>query len=221
MPRWSRSNPLALAVLVCLHEKPMHPYEVAQTLRQRAKQESVRLNYGSLYAVVESLEKKGFVKATGTVQEGKRPQRTVYEITEAGTTEMTDWLTELIGTPTKEYPAFMAGLSFLPALDPDDALAALRRRADALTVKLVSLRGVEKAAREAGLPRIFGLEAEYEEGQLLAERKFVTALADEMQSGSLEGLDLWRLFQSDEFDPEEVHFSFDLPNETSKDMTQE
>ena len=213
MPRWSRSNPLALAVLVCLHEKPMHPYEVAQTLRSRAKQESVRLNYGSLYAVVESLEKKGFVKATGTVQEGKRPQRTVYEITDAGATEMTDWLTELIGTPAKEYPAFMAGLSFLPALDPDDALAALRRRADALTVMLVSLRGVEKAAREAGLPRIFGLEAEYEERQLAAERKFVTALADEMQSGTLEGLDLWRLFQSDEFDPEEVHFTFDLPKE--------
>ena len=213
MPRWSRSNPLALAVLVCLHEKPMHPYEVAQTLRSRAKQESVRLNYGSLYAVVESLEKKGFVKATGTVQDGKRPQRTVYEITDAGATEMTDWLTELIGTPAKEYPAFMAGLSFLPALDPDDVLAALRRRADALTVKLVSLRGVEKAAREAGLPRIFGLEAEYEEGQLVAERKFVTALADEMQSGTLEGLDLWRLFQSDDFDPEEVHFSFELPKE--------
>ena len=86
MPRWSRSNPLALAVLVCLYEKPMHPYEVAQTLRARAKQESVRLNYGSLYAVVESLEKKGFIKATGTVREGKRPQRTVYEITDEGST---------------------------------------------------------------------------------------------------------------------------------------
>jgi DNA-binding PadR family transcriptional regulator len=213
MPRWSRSNPLALAVLVSLHEKPMHPYEVAQTLRQRAKQESVRLNYGSLYAVVESLEKNGFVKATGTVQEGRRPQRTVYAITDAGLTEMTDWLTELIGTPAKEYPAFMAGLSFIPALDPDDALAALRRRAEALVVKLVSLRGVEKAAREAGLPRIFGLEAEYEEQQLAAELKFVNALADEMQSGTLEGLDMWRHFQSDEFDPEEVTFTFEIPDE--------
>ena len=104
MPRWSRSNPLALAVLVCLYEKPMHPYEVAQTLRTRAKEQSVRLNYGSLYAVVESLEKKGFIKATGTVREGKRPQRTVYEITDEGSLEMTDWLTELIGTPNKEYP---------------------------------------------------------------------------------------------------------------------
>ena len=35
MPARSRSNPLALAVLVCLAERPMHPYEAASTLRQR------------------------------------------------------------------------------------------------------------------------------------------------------------------------------------------
>src|SRR5580693_9450280 len=110
MPRWSRSNPLALAVLVCLYEKPMHPYEVAQTLRTRAKQESVRLNYGSLYAVVEALEKRGLISARETVREGRRPERTIYEITDAGAREMIDWMTELIGVPTKEYPKFMAGL---------------------------------------------------------------------------------------------------------------
>jgi DNA-binding PadR family transcriptional regulator len=213
MPRWSRSNPLALAVLVCLYEKPMHPYEVAQTLRSRAKEQSVRLNYGSLYAVVESLEKKGFIKSTGTVREGKRPQRTVYEITEDGSLEMTDWLTELVGTPNKEYPAFMAGLSFLPALDPDDALAELRRRAEALTMRLVSMRGAMQAARDAGLPRIFELESEYEERVVTAELSFVKALVDEMADGTLEGLELWRLFQTEDFDPEEVHFTFDLPKE--------
>src|ERR1700677_4403797 len=104
MPRKVRSNPLALAVLVCLYERPMHPYEVAQTLRQRAKQESVRLNYGSLYAVVEGLEKRGLIRATETVREGKRPERTIYEITQSGSVEMTDWMTELIGVPSKEYP---------------------------------------------------------------------------------------------------------------------
>jgi DNA-binding PadR family transcriptional regulator len=213
MPRWSRSNPLALAVLVCLYEKPMHPYEVAQTLRSRAKEQSVRLNYGSLYAVVESLEKKGFIKSTGTLREGKRPQRTVYDITEEGSLEMTDWLTELIGTPNKEYPAFQAGLSFLPALDPDDALAALRRRAEALTMKLVAMRGAVQAARDAGLPRIFELESEYEERTLRAEFAFVRALVEEMENGTLEGLELWRLFQTEDFNPEEVHFTFDLPKE--------
>jgi DNA-binding PadR family transcriptional regulator len=213
MPRWSRSNPLALAVLVCLYEKPMHPYEVAQTLRSRAKEQSVRLNYGSLYAVVESLEKRGFIKSTGTLREGKRPQRTIYDITEEGSLEMTDWLTELIGTPNKEYPAFQAGLSFLPALDPDDALAALRHRAEALSMKLVTMRGAMQAARDAGLPRIFELESEYEERTLSAEFAFVRALVEEMENGTLEGLELWRLFQTEDFNPEEVHFTFDLPKE--------
>jgi DNA-binding PadR family transcriptional regulator len=210
-PRWSRSNPLALAVLVCLYEKPMHPYEVAQTLRNRAKQESIRLNYGSLYAVVESLEKKGFIKATGTVREGKRPQRTIYEITDEGSLEMTDWLTELIATPTKEYPAFMAGLSFIAALDPDDALDALRHRAEALAIRLKAHRATRQAVRDAGLPRLFELEGEFEEGQIAAEFTFVKKLSQEMADGSLEGLDMWRLFHTAGFDAEEVNFTLTLP----------
>jgi DNA-binding PadR family transcriptional regulator len=213
MPRWSRSNPLALAVLVCLYEKPLHPYEVAQTLRQRAKQDSVRLNYGSLYAVVESLEKKGFIKATGTVREGKRPERTIYEITDAGSREMNDWMTELIGVPAKEYPAFMAGLSFLPSLHPDEALMALRSRADGLKVKLAGMRGAMKAAKDAGLPRLFELEAEYEEQQVVSELRFVNNLVQEMSAGTLEGLEMWRLFHTEGFDPEEVQFNLDLPTE--------
>jgi len=213
MPRWSRSNPLALAVLVSLYEKPMHPYEVAQTLRSRAKQESVRLNYGSLYAVVDALERKGFIKATGTVREGKRPERTVYAITDDGSREMNEWMTELISTPAKEYPAFMAGLSFLPSLPPDEALAALRSRGEALKVKLAAMRGAMKVAKDAGLPRIFELESEYEEQQLRAELKFVTGLVDEMASGELEGLDMWRMFHTEGFNAEEVEFTFDLPEE--------
>jgi DNA-binding PadR family transcriptional regulator len=213
MPKWSRSNPLALAVLVCLYEKPMHPYQVAQTLRSRAKQESVRLNYGSLYAVVESLEKKGFIKATGTVRAGKRPERTVYEITDDGSLEMNDWMTELIGVPAKEYPAFMAGLSFIPSLPPDDALAALRSRADALRIKLAGLRGAMKAAREAGLPRLFELESEFEEQQLAAELKFVNALVADMSGGTLDGLDMWRLFHTEGFNPDEVELKFEFPDE--------
>jgi len=208
MPRKVRSNPLALAVLVCLYERPMHPYEVAQTLRQRAKQESVRLNYGSLYAVVEALEKRGLIEARETVREGKRPERTVYAITDEGSLEMIDWMTELIGTPAKEYPQFMAGLSFIAALSPDDALNALRTRAEAIAFQLASLRGGMKAAHEIGLPRLFGLEAEYEELQLEAELHFVNALVKEIASGDLEGLDMWRSFHVTGANPiEGVSFS--------------
>jgi len=56
------SNPLALAVMVLLSERPMHPYEIAQTLRQRGKEHSVKINFGSLYTVVQNLEKHGCVE---------------------------------------------------------------------------------------------------------------------------------------------------------------
>jgi len=71
-----RSNPLALAVLICLSERPMHPYEAAATLRQRYKDESVRLNYGSLYSVFASLERRGLIVAADVSREGRLPERT-------------------------------------------------------------------------------------------------------------------------------------------------
>src|SRR5580698_1157187 len=209
MPRQARSNPLALAVLVTLYEKPTHPYEVAQTLRSRAKQESVRLNYGSLYAVVESLEKRGLIAATETVREGKRPERTTYEVTDAGAREMVDWMTELIGVPSKEYPKFMAGLSFLGALSPDDALTALRTRANTLEIQLAQSRATMRAAHDAGLPRLFMVESEFEEAQIDAELHFVNGLVKDIASGDLEGLEMWRSFHTGGVVPMEgVVFSF-------------
>ena len=62
----------------------MHPYEISTTLRSRGKEQSIKLNYGSLYSVVESLPKHGLIEPRETVREGRRPERTVYAITEAG-----------------------------------------------------------------------------------------------------------------------------------------
>jgi DNA-binding PadR family transcriptional regulator len=188
----NRRNPLALAVLVCLAERPMHPYEVGTVLRQRAKHESVKLNYGSLYGVVESLERRGLVSPQETVREGRRPERTVYEITDTGRIEMTDWLTELISTPTKEYPQFEAALSFLPALPPDDAVAQLRMRANALRVELAHAQATRELMEKARLPRLFWIEDEFRVGQREAELAYVERLADDIESGALEGVGFWQ-----------------------------
>ena len=40
MSRRPVNNPLALAVLSCLNERPMHPYEISTTLRERGKEAS-------------------------------------------------------------------------------------------------------------------------------------------------------------------------------------
>ena len=130
MKKRAVSNPLALAVLACLWEKPMYPYEMTTTMRERGKEDSIRLNFGSLYAVIKSLEKHGFIQVAQTEREGNRPERVVYEITDAGRAEADEWMRELIAFPVKEYPAIETDLSLLPLLAPQVAAELLERRRD-------------------------------------------------------------------------------------------
>lgn len=191
MPAKNRSNPLALAVLVCLAEQPRHPYEVATTLRQRQKHESVRLNYGSLYGVVESLERRGLIEAQETRRSGRLPERTVYRLTEAGRIEVHDWLTELLSTPVKEYPAFQAALSFLPALPPEDVATLLAERAQHLQAELAQAAATRELAQKAGLPRLFWVEGEFDMVLREAELGYVRQLAADISSGALDGTEWW------------------------------
>ena len=191
MPAKNRSNPLALAVLVCLAEQPRHPYEVATTLRQRQKHQSVRLNYGSLYGVVESLERRGLIEAQETRRSGRLPERTVYRLTEAGRIEVHDWLTELLSTPVKEYPAFQAALSFLPALPPGDVATLLAERAQHLQAELAQATATRELAQKAGLPRLFWVEGEFDMVLREAELGYVRQLAADISSGALDGTAWW------------------------------
>ncbi len=205
----TRNNPLALAVLVQLWERPMHPYEISMTLRERRKEESVRLNFGSLYSVVESLEKHGLIEAASTERDGNRPTRTVYRVTDAGVTEAIDWLTDLVRDPVKEFPQFEAALSFLPVLAPDDALRLLRIRTEALRMNLTANDATREAARAQGLPELFELEGAYEAAMQRAELAFVEDLTSRIVNGTLAGVDLWRqlhdtLVHDGRVDPDEM-----------------
>ena len=186
------SNPLALAVLACLFERAMHPYEMASTMRQRGKDTSIKLNYGSLYSVVESLQKQKLIEEAETERDGNRPERTVYQITDAGRLELSDWLSELLDTPVKEYTQFEAGLSLLSVLSPEDALARLKDRCGKIELELAQLRSARDHVSEIGLPRIFWLEGEYWYSQRKAELEWTKKLVQEMSEGKLEGQEQWK-----------------------------
>jgi DNA-binding PadR family transcriptional regulator len=192
MPASKRSNPLALAVLICLAERSMHPYEVATTLRQRQKHESVRLNYGSLYAVVAALEKRGLIEAEATVRAGQLPERTVYRLTDAGRIEVHDWFTELLAMPVKDYTNFETALSFLPTLPPDDVADLLRERAERLARANTEARASLELRTQQGVPRLARVEAEFRARLRETELDYVRQLIDEITNGTLDGIDWWR-----------------------------
>lgn len=186
------SNPLALAVLALLAERPMHPYQMSATLRERRKEDSIKINYGSLYSVVESLQKRGLIEARETVREGRRPERTVYAVTPPGERMLVDWLSELLSTPVKEYPAFEAALALMPVLPPDEVTSLLEHRFTQLSILRKESEAMLAQAAGMGLPRMFSIEGEYHLGQLTAELDFVGRLIDDLRSGQLSGIHGWR-----------------------------
>jgi DNA-binding PadR family transcriptional regulator len=192
------SNPLALAVMALLYERPMHPYEMVSLMRERGKHESVRLRYSSLYSVVGALEREVLIVARETVREGRRPERTIYEITGAGREEFLTWLRELLREPVKEYTQFAAGLSFLPGLPPEEAVELLEERVRRLEKETTEMRSRLDAAMEKyDLSRLFLVESEHELMLREAELGWVRKIVDEIEAGALGDLSEWRSLHSE------------------------
>jgi DNA-binding PadR family transcriptional regulator len=191
-----RSNPLALAVLACLIERPMHPYEISSTLRSRGKHESIKLNYGSLYTVVEALAKRGLIAAQETERAGRRPERTVYRITETGRIEFADWLSDLLSTPVNDFTTFEAALSLLPGLPPQEVVGLLRDRAERLRFLIAEADAIDQVAA-ATIPRLFLVESDYRQALRRAELAYVEQLIKDIDTGAIGGVDLWQKWHDD------------------------
>jgi DNA-binding PadR family transcriptional regulator len=200
------TNPLALAVLALLEERPMHPYEMSTTLRERHKEDSIKLNYGSLYSVVASLLKYGLITVQETVREGNRPERTIYAVTPAGRAKMIGWLSGLISTPAREFTTFEAALSLMGALPPDEVIRLLEIRAASLLVKHQGLEAVI-AGFPADFPRVFTIEVEFQFSLVANELDFVRKLLHELKTDQLSGIKFWRRLhelRATDAGPEEV-----------------
>ncbi len=197
------ANLLALAVLSTVVQRPMHRYEMASIMRARGKDHDMLIKWGSLYTVVQNLERHGFLEIIGTDRKGARPERTVYQITEAGRQELADWTRDLISNPQPEHPRFAAGLSVLTALPPDEVIALLRIRLGTLRESITDRRALIDE-HSAEIPRVFLIENEYTVAIMAAEAAWVQSLLDELISGTYPGLSAWRQWHRTGEIPEEL-----------------
>ncbi|WP_328608290.1 PadR family transcriptional regulator [Amycolatopsis sp. NBC_00345] len=178
MKRRAVGNPLGLAVLAGLLEKPMHPYEMARRFVEYGKERDFKYTRSSLYMVVGQLEKAGFIAEQETLRDTARPERTVYAIAPTGRLELFDWMRELVAEPATEYPLFGAALSMFTVLQPDEARDLLGQRLAALTELAGEIRRTLAQAKDEGLAWWYLIEEDYRLAKLEAERSFVERLAE-------------------------------------------
>jgi DNA-binding PadR family transcriptional regulator len=202
------SNLLALSLLTLLTERPMYPYEMAAKLRERGKDNAIKINWGSFYTVVQNLDKHGFIEAVEVAREGRQPERTTYQITDAGRAELMDWLRELLGVPEREHTSFEAALGESAVLPPDELIDLLRQRLAALEQANGQLQA-EMETVHAQIPRLFLIESEYYQALRRAEEEWVRGLLKEFTDGTFPGLDAWRRFHATGEVPEELAALFE------------
>ena len=179
-------TPLAMAALALLNERPMHPYEMYQTLIQRSEDRIVKVRPGSLYHTINKLEALGLVRATGTDREGNRPERTTYEITEQGSVALAERIAEVIEAPEYEFPIFPVAISQAHHLPRETVITLLERRLLQVDARREEIALGLARFEQIGLPRKYWLDIEYLRSQSDAERAWLERVIADMRSDALD-----------------------------------
>ena len=185
------NNLLALAVLSYLMQRPMHPYELSRTLRDHGDARSIKFTHGSLYMVVQQLAKAGLIQAQETTRDGQRPERTVYALTDAGREELRDWMRELVEEPTHEYPRFVAALSLIAVLHPDDAVTLMKNRLRRLAEQRAEIRNLIDTTVASDVHPLFLVDEEFRIALIDAETAFIEQLITQITDPETGWAPLW------------------------------
>ena len=181
---------LGLIVLWLLVEEPMHVYRMQKLIEAFGKDRVVNVrSRASLYQALERLMRHGLVEVRETVRSEGYPDRVVYAITDAGRETAEEWLREMLRTTDGEYPEFVAAVSVLFGLEPDDARAQLEQRAERLAAELAEIDAL--VAENQALPRLFLLEEEYRRAVVAAELEWVRAVVADLHAGELTWSEEW------------------------------
>ena len=163
-----------LLLLGLLLSHGMHGYQLNEVLQQNPGT-PIALKKSNAYKLLNDMEKDGWVTHIQE-QEGNRPQRRVYSVTEEGEKEFYRFLRENLSTyPTPEFPS-VVGLDFLYMLPAEEAVSLLEKRRQAVDEKFQQLDGISLEIRQSHLA------TEYLHKYYAKEIEWLTEIISRLQS---------------------------------------
>ena len=166
--------------------QPVHGYYVRRELLSWHADEWARINPGSIYNALRTLQRDGFVTEVATDTEGNRPAKTTYRLTADGEAEFRVLLRDhLWNIDSSDPTSLRAGLAFMRALPREEVVAAMEHRASALE----GLRTAQRFTRQEysthpdrpdHVAEIFLLE----EARIESEQRWAIDFAQRLRSGA-------------------------------------
>ncbi|SDY06103.1 DNA-binding transcriptional regulator, PadR family [Amycolatopsis xylanica] len=179
MPLDASRNSLVLPLLGLLVEQPSHAYDLTTRLSERYTH--LPATRSTVTSLLKALERADLVTSRTPERVGRRPPRTVYELTETG---MADFRTKIEAGLREALPAstdFVMAVAYAGALSPDDVLSILDARADRLGQELAALQGLPD-----GVSEVHMLEVTYWRAVLAAEIAWIETLASRIRTHDID-----------------------------------
>jgi DNA-binding PadR family transcriptional regulator len=184
-------TPPGMAILSLLWRQPMHPYEMRHRIRVQEIDRVMKVTHGTLYSTVDRLTAAGMIEPFETSRDGRRPERTVYEITESGRDQLFDAIRDGLMRAKPDYPSLALSLTFASLLGPEEVAALLEQRAVEAEANLSGMNAALEAAyksvthRKVGLTRINLIEVEYLISLQRAELDWLRGVIQDINDGRM------------------------------------
>ena len=181
-----RMSTTRLVVLGAIRQfQPVHGYFLRRELMSWHVDEWAKIQPGSIYNALRSLEADRYIEVVATDAEGSRPARTTYRIAPAGEVELQRMLRDNLWNVTAfDTQAIMTVASFMFILSRQEVIAGLEHRlvkADAI----IATNGynVHDTLASDTTPRYVREIFDLSTARLVAEKEWATRLLERLRAG--------------------------------------
>jgi DNA-binding PadR family transcriptional regulator len=172
-----------LVILGLLRERPLYGYEIKQIIEEHMS-DWTSIAFGSIYFALDKLTQEKFLEKVEVGQAGKRPSRSVYQITDSGREEFLRLLRFGWQQFERDYFPLDVCLFFLDSLPLDEVVSYLQTRKSALQTALEYVQS--HRAEQLALPEVPPLAAAIFDHTLIhtqAELNWVADLLMKLERG--------------------------------------
>jgi len=172
-----------LVILGLLRDRPLYGYEIKQIIEEHMS-DWTSIAFGSIYFALDKLADEKFVEKVEVEQAGKRPSRSVYQITDTGRDEFLRLLRESWQQVERQYFSVDICLFFMNTLPLEEVKNYLRTRQRVLQATIEHIqshRGEQMSNPE--VPRLAVAIFDHSLVHTQAELTWVSDLLQKMESG--------------------------------------
>lgn len=168
-----------LVVLGLLNEKPRYGYEIKMII-DNVMSHVIDVSSGSLYYALKKLREQDLVQETAVEKVGRRPERSIYEITELGKKAFAEDLPELIFPQARPFFPLDLAMYFLPFIPLAEQLRRMRMRLAYIALMLEYSSEIEERFGKSA-PEHHMMVIMHQRQYLFMERDYLSNLVQDLE----------------------------------------